>query len=186
LRWIAIEEPPMRPSPASLFLAALLTTSAPTTPRPRPTQGTCRTNETAVVVDTTGHRLYLCERGAVEGSFAVALGANGVDTRRTGDNRTPLGIYPLGTPRASANYHRFVPVAYPTPAQARAGFTGSAIGIHGPPRGLEGPARLLALVATDWTAGCIAVATNDDIEAVVRWLDTRNVRTVRLVRTDGE
>ncbi len=128
-----------------------------------------------VVVDTTAHRLYLCARGAAERTFTVALGVNGVDKRRTGDNRTPLGIYPLGTPRASASFHRFVPVAYPTPAQARAGFTGSAIGIHGPPRGLDGAARLQALVATDWTAGCIAVATDDDIEAIVRWLDARGV-----------
>ncbi len=174
-------------SPASLLFVALLSATAPPTPGPRQTQpsGTCDAGETGVVVDTTAHRLYLCERGAVEASFAVALGANGVDKRRAGDNRTPLGIYPLGAPRASANFHRFVPVAYPTPAQARAGLTGSAIGIHGPPRGLEGTGRLQALVATDWTAGCIAVATNDDIEAIVRWLDTRNVRIVRLVRTAG-
>ena len=77
-------------------------------------------------------------------------------------------------------------MAYPTPAQARAGFTGSAIGIHGPPRGLPGVARLQALVATDWTAGCIAVATDGDIEAIVRWLDERGVRIVRLSRATGE
>ncbi len=177
----------MCPSPASLFLVALLTATAPPAPRPQQTQpsGICRAAETAVVVDTTAHRLYLCERGVMEASFAVALGASGVDKRRAGDNRTPLGIYPLGTPRASASFHRFVPVAYPTPAQVRAGFTGNAIGIHGPPRGLEGTARLQSLVATDWTAGCIAVATNDDIEVVVRWLDTRSVRIVRLVRSAG-
>lgn len=177
----------MCPSPAYLLFVSLLTATAPPLPRPRETQpsGICRAGETSVVVDTTAHRLYLCEHGAVEAAFAVALGANGVDKRRTGDNRTPLGIYPLGAPRASASFHRFVPVAYPTPAQARAGFTGSAIGIHGPPRGLEGTARLQALVATDWTAGCIAVATNDDIEAIARWLETRNVRVVRLVRTAG-
>lgn len=177
----------MCPSPASLFLVALLTATAPPAPRPPRTQPAvaCRAGETAVVVNTTAHRLYLCERGVVEASFAVALGASGVDKRRTGDNRTPLGIYSLGTPRASANYHRFVPVAYPTAAQARAGFTGSAIGIHGPPRGLDGTAHLQALVATDWTAGCIAVATNDDIEAVVHWLDARSVRIVRLVRSAG-
>jgi murein L,D-transpeptidase YafK len=169
----------MPPSPTTLLLLALLAT-----PAAMPRQPTvCRPGETVVVVDTTAHRLYLCEHGAVQASFAVALGVNGVDKRRAGDNRTPLGIYPLGVPRASASFHRFVPVAYPTPAQARAGFTGNAIGIHGPPRGLEGAARLQALVATDWTAGCIAVATNDDIEAIVRWLDTRNVRVVRLVGT---
>ena len=178
----------MPASPATLLLVVSLAATTPPAPQPRQTQpstSACGAGETAIVVDTTAHRLYLCERGVVVASFAVALGASGVDKRRTGDNRTPLGIYPLGTPRASANFHRFVPVAYPTPAQARAGFTGSAIGIHGPPRGLEDAARMQALVATDWTAGCIAVATNDDIEVVVRWLDTRNVRIVRLVRSAG-
>jgi hypothetical protein len=187
LRLVAMKEAAMFPSPASLLFVALLTATAPPTPRSRQDRpsGTCDAGETGVVVDTTAHRLHLCERGAVKARFAVALGMNGVDKRRTGDNRTPLGIYPLGTPRASASFHRFVPVAYPTPAQARAGLTGSAIGIHGPPRGLDGIARLQALVATDWTAGCIAVATDDDIEAIVRWLDTRNVRIVRLVRAAG-
>jgi hypothetical protein len=178
----------MPASPASLLLIALLATTAP--PAPGAGQmmpaGACRAGETAVVVDTTAHRLYLCAGGAADRSFPVALGANGVDKRRTGDNRTPLGVYALGTPRASASFHRFVPVAYPTPAQALAGFTGSAIGIHGPPRGLEDAARLRALVATDWTAGCIAVATDDDIEAIAHWVDDRGVRTVRLSRATGE
>jgi L,D-transpeptidase catalytic domain len=178
----------MPASPASLLLAALLSATTPPAPSPRKatTPGPCRAGEDAVVVDTTAHRLYLCARGVAERTFTVALGANGVDKRRTGDNRTPLGVYGLGVPRASASFHRFVPVAYPTPAQARAGFTGSAIGIHGPPRGLEGAARLQALVATDWTAGCIAVATDGDIEAIVHWLDTRGVRIVRLVGAAGE
>ncbi len=176
----------MSPSPALPILVALLTTSAAPPSVATSGRGVCLAAETAVVVDTSAHRLHLCARGAAERTFAVALGANGVDKRRAGDNRTPLGTYPLGTPRASANFHRFVPVAYPTATQARAGFTGSAIGIHGPPRGLEGAARLQALVATDWTAGCIAVATDDDIEAIVRWLDTHGVRIVRLVRATGE
>jgi hypothetical protein len=181
---VATEESAMPESPASLLLVTLLATTAPPAPRPGRTAplstSGCRAGETAIVVDTTAHRLYLCAGGAAERTFAVALGANGVDKRRAGDNRTPLGVYALGTPRASASFHRFVPVAYPTPAQARAGFTGSAIGIHGPPQGLADAARLQALVATDWTAGCIAVATNDDIEAIVRWLDQHGVRVVRL------
>jgi hypothetical protein len=187
---VAIEEPAMPASPASLLLVALLAATAPPAPGPRQTTpistSACRAGETAIVVDTTAHRLYLCAAGAAERSFPVALGVNGVDKRRTGDNRTPLGIYALGTPRASGSFHRFVPVAYPTPAQARAGFTGSAIGIHGPPRGLEDAARLQALVATDWTAGCIAVATDGDIEAIVGWLDERGVHILRLSRATGE
>ena len=142
----------------------------------------CALGETAIVVDTTGHRLHLCRDGARAQTFAVALGLNGVDKRRRGDNRTPLGVYGLGTPRASQWFHRFIPVEYPTPAQQRAGYSGSAIGIHGPPRGFEAATRLAALVVTDWTAGCIAVASDDDIERIVGWVNAHRVRAVRLVR----
>jgi L,D-transpeptidase catalytic domain len=75
-----------------------------------------------------------------------------------------------------------VPVGYPTEAQQRAGFSGGAIGIHGPPRGFETAMRLLALVETEWTAGCIAVATDDEIERIVAWIHQRRVKGVRLVR----
>ena len=141
----------------------------------------CQRGGTAVVVDTTAHRLYLCARGEIEGTFVVALGVSGVDKRRLGDNRTPLGSYPLDAPRASRFFHRFVPVAYPTPAQQRAGYSGSAIGIHGPPRGFDRPSQR-ALVATDWTAGCIAVTTDEEIERIVAWVTERHAKSVHLVR----
>ena len=61
------------------------------------------------------------------------------------------------------------------------GFTGGAIGIHGPPRGYGTLAQLAMLVARDWTAGCIAVATDEDIDTVAAWVRAREVRGVRLV-----
>jgi len=103
----------------------------------------------------------------------------GVGKQRQGDARTPLGHYGLGPPRGSQNFHIFVPVQYPTPAQARMGFTGSAIGIHGPPRGWS-LTELAALVARDWTIGCIAVETDADIEAVAAWIRRHGVKDVRL------
>ena len=36
------------------------------------------------------------------------------------------------------------------------------------------------LVAQDWTAGCIAVATDEDIEAVAAWVRKQGVKDVRL------
>ena len=139
----------------------------------------CRANETGIVVDTRAHQMVLCGDGKIERTFAVALGMRGVGKQREGDNRTPLGRYGLGPPRASQHFHIFVPVQYPTPAQARMGFTGGAIGIHGPPRGWSF-AELASLVAQDWTAGCIAVATDDDIEAVAAWIRKHAVKDVRL------
>jgi len=125
--------------------------------------------------------MHLCEGGKVDRTFAVALGTSGVGKQHEGDNRTPLGRYGLGSPRASKDFHVFVPVGYPTREQARMGFTGGAIGIHGPPRGYGTLAQLAMLVSRDWTAGCIAVATNEDIDAVAAWVRTREVKDVRLV-----
>jgi len=144
------------------------------------TDDICRSGETAVVVDTHAHLLHLCAGGAVERSFTVSLGTNGVGKQHQGDNRTPLGSYPLGPPRASQSFHVFVPVGYPTRAQARLGFTGGAIGIHGPPRGVGGLAQLAMLVRSDWTAGCIAVATDDEIDDVAAWVRKHAVKDVRL------
>jgi L,D-peptidoglycan transpeptidase YkuD (ErfK/YbiS/YcfS/YnhG family) len=164
------------------LLALVVAPVAARTPALAPDRApVCRAGESAVVVDTGAHRLHLCWRGEIERSFAVFLGIDGVDKRREGDNRTPLGTYPLGAPRASQSFHTFVPVAYPTPAQARMGFTGGAIGIHGPPRGAAGLSRLMELVRLDWTAGCIAVATDQEIDEIAAWLRRREVKEVRLV-----
>lgn len=162
-----------------LLFVVLVSSSASPAPPPSPPRS-CRAAETAVVVDTRTHQLHLCSDGQVERTFAVALGMRGVGKQRQGDNRTPLGHYGLGPPRASQHFHIFVPVQYPTPAQVRMGFTGSAIGIHGPPRGWSTLAELAALVAQDWTAGCIAVATDPDIEAVAAWIRKHEVKDVRL------
>jgi L,D-peptidoglycan transpeptidase YkuD (ErfK/YbiS/YcfS/YnhG family) len=149
-------------------------------PSPSPSSSPCAPRETAVVVDTRAHALHLCNAGKIDGTFAVALGIKGVGKERQGDNRTPLGSYGLGPPRASKSFHIFVPVGYPTPAQARMGFTGSAIGIHGPPRGYSTLAELAMLVSQDWTAGCIAVATDAEIEKVAAWVRAQEVKDVRL------
>jgi L,D-peptidoglycan transpeptidase YkuD (ErfK/YbiS/YcfS/YnhG family) len=163
-----------------VFFVAPLAAATPAPPRTPPP--ICRAGENAVVVDTGAHRLHLCWRGEIERTFVVALGIDGVDKRREGDNRTPLGTYPLGAPRVSQHFHTFVPVGYPTLAQARMGFTGSAIGIHGPPRGVGGLVRLVELVRLDWTEGCIALATDEEIDEIAGWLRRREVKEVRLVR----
>ena len=130
----------------------------------------------AVVVTTASRRLWLCEGGTPAAWFAVALGRGGVGKQRRGDGRTPLGTYPLGAPRPSARYGTFIPIAYPTPAQAATGFTGSAVGIHGPPRGMEGADSLVT--SLDWTLGCIATGTDGEIAAVAAFVRARRARVV--------
>jgi hypothetical protein len=35
-------------------------------------------------------------------------------------------------------------------------------------------------VSSDWAAGCIAVATDAEIDQIAAWVDTHRVRAVRL------
>lgn len=138
----------------------------------------CPATGALVAVHSAGHRLQLCRAGRVEGSFRVALGRGGLDKRREGDERTPVGRYALGAPRASKRFHRFVPVGYPTEAQRAEGRTGSAIGVHGPDARFRwlGPAT----VWVDWTNGCIAVGTRGEIDTVAEWVARAGARTITI------
>jgi L,D-peptidoglycan transpeptidase YkuD (ErfK/YbiS/YcfS/YnhG family) len=129
----------------------------------------CPPRGSQVVVDTRAGTLRLCAGGASEGSWSVAIGRGGVGKRRAGDGKTPLGRYTLGAPRPSASgYHRFIPIQYPTAAQRRAGYTGSAVGLHGPTRGTAWLGR--ANSWANWTQGCVALPTDGAIDAVASWL----------------
>jgi murein L,D-transpeptidase YafK len=133
--------------------------------------GPCSSSEPQVVVATNDHVLWLCENGRPTASYRVALGRGGTDKRVQGDNKTPLGIYPLGAPRPSARFGTFIPVEYPTPEQRRQGFTGTDVGIHGPDRRFRWAGRMNAWF--DWTAGCIALATDEDLQSVAAWVQKR-------------
>jgi hypothetical protein len=135
--------------------------------------GPCPSSGDAIVVLTSRRELWLCAEGSAS-RFAVALGRNGVGKRRTGDARTPLGTYALGTPRTSTLYGTFIPIGYPTPGQAARGFTGAAVGIHGPPRGMSAPEYPATEV--DWTLGCIATGTDEEIRAIAEFVRERRPR----------
>jgi murein L,D-transpeptidase YafK len=140
--------------------------------------GPCTDKGTALYVNATERVLWLCESGKATDSLPVALGKGGVDKRIEGDAKIPLGEYSLGAPRASKDYHLFIPVGYPTASQRRKGFTGGAIGVHGPTRSYGGPVAL----AIDWTLGCIAVGTDDEIDRVADWIKTTRVRRIIIAR----
>jgi hypothetical protein len=136
-----------------------------TPPSPCPDQGD------AVTVIARKRELWLCRDGAAVARFQVAMGRGGFDKRRRGDGRTPLGTYALGSPRRSAQYGLFIPIGYPTPDQAAQGFTGRALGIHGPPRGLSEPEYPTTVF--DWTQGCIATGTDADIASIADFVRER-------------
>jgi hypothetical protein len=126
------------------------------------------------------HELQLCDGGRLEHRYRVALGRGGFDKRRQGDERTPLGEYPLAPGRPSAEFHRFLHVGYPTAGEQQAGYTGGDIGVHGPGRKF----RLLGALSTlsDWTAGCIAVGSDAEIEEIDAWARAHQARTILIRR----
>jgi hypothetical protein len=131
----------------------------------------CPASGDTIVVLSPAHELWLCMNGALSARFAVAIGRSGVGKRRRGDGRTPLGTYVVGPPRPSARYGTFIPIGYPTPQQAGRGFSGAAVGIHGPPRGMD--ASEYPVTEIDWTLGCIATGTDEEIGAIADFVRDR-------------
>jgi len=128
----------------------------------------CSLYGTAVVVDVQARSLWLCELGATQAHYSVALGRGGTGKRTSGDRKTPLGWYALGEPRPSDRFGVFIPISYPTEAQRRRGFTGGEIGIHGPQRRFEWAGSWNTKV--DWTDGCIALGTLDEAMRVATFV----------------
>ena len=167
------------PPLALLALSALLALVAPRSAEAGEV-GPCADRGPAVVVDLDRSDLWLCNQGVSEGSYSVSLGSGGLGKRRQGDNKTPVGVYSLGKPRPSRDkFHIFIPVGYPTAKQKAQGYTGSAIGIHGPKDGYRWLGPLNSLV--DWTQGCIAVASVEEIEEIARWVRRNRVARVYLL-----
>jgi murein L,D-transpeptidase YafK len=138
----------------------------------------CQDLGTSIVVLTDDHRLWLCDDGSPTKSFKVSLGTGGVGKHTAGDSRTPLGSYRLGQPNRSTQYYLAIAVGYPTAEQARQGFTGKGIAIHGPlrlHRKANGPQTKL-----DWTRGCIALGTDMAIAIVANWVKEKRPKQVHI------
>lgn len=156
-------------------LSTLVLLAAVTVPFTAPSP--CARVGAAVLVETGAHRLSLCQDGRASETFRVALGTGGVGKQREGDAKVPLGEYPLGTPRGSAQFGTFILVGYPTRAQRRAGFTGGAVGVHGPTRA----SRFLSSASntdSDWTLGCIAVGSDAEIQRIAAWVREKRIARI--------
>jgi murein L,D-transpeptidase YafK len=154
---------------AILLLSLLGAVASPVEP--------CGRFEAATVwVDTRAHRLYACESRASNRWYDIRLGRRGTGKMKAGDGKTPLGTYPLGQPRTSKRYGTFVPVGYPTLEQSRHGFTGSAIGVHGPLRSVRWLGR--AVNWFDTSDGCIGLATDEDMATLAAWVRARRAGTI--------
>jgi len=132
----------------------------------------CPERGAAVIVETATHQLSLCREGAVDQHYDVAIGSGGVAARRVGWAQTPLGSFTLAAAVPSSHYHVFVPLVNPDPKR----FSAWAIGIHGPPRANKDDGH--SNVESDWTLGCIAVASDREIDEVAEWIRSNKVTRV--------
>jgi L,D-peptidoglycan transpeptidase YkuD (ErfK/YbiS/YcfS/YnhG family) len=128
----------------------------------------CDSYGTTIIADTANDKLFLCFNDKLGAKYNIAIGRKGTGKKKQGDKKTPLGTYTLGKPRTSEKYHTFITVGYPTTSQKEQGYTGGAIGLHGPHKSFRWLGRLTAWF--DWTQGCIAVGTVKEILEIAKWV----------------
>jgi hypothetical protein len=147
---------------------------------PAPPPGPCLHIERLVANKSERNLRVHCEGGAVF-TFAAAFGREPVDTKRAaGDERTPEGEYRVAGPARPSRFHRFLPIDYPSVADADLALAekrisasdhrrivdahrrgalppqdtalGGLLGVHGEGARWRGESKAL-----DWTHGCIAL-----------------------------
>ena len=134
----------------------------------------CPARGAAIIVETAAHQMALCDAGNPVKVYRVAIGSGGVAAKRVGWAQTPLGVYSLSGPIPSSQFHVFVPLANPDPKR----FSAWAIGLHGPTRDTKDEGSLN--VSVDWTLGCIAVASDAEIDEVAAWVRATRVKRIEL------
>jgi len=124
----------------------------------------------ALLVDTDRSRLYVFANRGGEPSyvtdFYISLGKNGVEKRREGDQKTPLGVYTIVSSKEKLpDFYGpgAFPISYPNEWDKLHKRNGYGIWLHGTPsETYSRPPR-----ATD---GCV-VLTNDDLRRLARYVD---------------
>jgi murein L,D-transpeptidase YafK len=126
-----------------------------------------------VVVIKSQRRLYLMRDGRALREMDIALGlAPAGHKTKSGDSRTPEGVYMLDTRNPGSDFFLSMHVSYPNAADtARAASLGvdpgGQIMIHGLPNDMRYDESHYQ--GWDWTDGCIAVSNADMIDI---WLMT--------------
>ena len=166
----------MKSISGTLFVIAVLATvsfAVQADPLPQTERVTMRSTENLPVVDKVvvhkaERKLELLQRGIVVRTYKVALGLNPIGTKeRSGDFRTPEGVYRLVRRNPRSDYFLSMQVSYPNDADlkhARRNHwdTGGSIMIHGLPNQLKHDPSYYE--SRDWTDGCIAVSNSDMLE----------------------
>jgi murein L,D-transpeptidase YafK len=133
------------------------------------------------VLHKSERRLLLMKNGAVLRSYRVALGLVPLGTKeRSGDFRTPEGVYQLTRRNPHSDYFLSIQVSYPNAedllrAQRNRRDAGGSIMVHGMPNNLRHSPDYYA--STDWTDGCIALSNSDMVEF---WLLSPDNMTIEI------
>lgn len=119
-----------------------------------------------IVIEKSARRMRVFQGGQPVRDYRVALGStpNG-DKMRQGDGRTPEGRFRINRKNSASAFHLSLGLDYPQAddrARAKAGGydPGGDIMIHGQPNALPPD----AVIANDWTAGCVAVSNAEIAE----------------------
>lgn len=181
------------PGGAAVLLATACATAPAPLPPPAPeaVAAPALSCDRIVVIEVAKSERRLrvhCEGGAVV-EMPVALGRRSFgDKRSAGDLRTPEGHYRISGPPRESRFHRFLPIDYPSMADAATARAegrlseseyeriaaahglaeappsdtalGGQLGIHGEGKKWRGDSRYL-----DWTYGCIGL-TDVDIDFI--------------------
>jgi murein L,D-transpeptidase YafK len=131
----------------------------------------------ALLIDTSRSRLFVYAndlgRPRYVTDFYISLGKNGIDKKREGDQKTPIGVYTIIAQKEKLPdfYGPFAyPLSYPNEWDKVNGREGHGIWLHGTPS--ETYAR--APWATD---GCI-VLTNEDFAKLSKFVDVSRTPVV--------
>jgi murein L,D-transpeptidase YafK len=122
-----------------------------------------------IVILKSARTMTLMSHGEVLKTYKVALGTEPVGAKqRTGDHKTPEGLYKVDWKNAQSKFHKALHVSYPN-AEDRARAKkmgvepGGEIEIHGLGSKFGWVGALHR--KRDWTDGCIAV-TNEEIDEI--------------------
>lgn len=122
-----------------------------------------------VLVLKSERKLVLVKQGRELRAYPIALGRNPVGAKdRSGDHKTPEGIYILDSKNSHSGFHLAMHVSYPNQEDRKRAITegvdpGGGIMVHGIKNGLGWIGRYHRWV--DWTDGCIAV-TNPEMDQI--------------------
>ena len=134
---------------------------------------------TALVFDLLANQMHVFERNGdsmeLVGDYFVAVGKQGIDKEREGDEKTPVGLYFITSyipgERLPAIYGvGALPIDYPNAWDRRLGRTGSGIWIHGTDKDEES-------LLPQSSRGCLTLH-NADFDHLMEYADVRSTPVI--------